>query len=81
MKKDNFKKYFQADPYKLEIKEVFLDPNSEYYEYAKSWTFENESDAKEYIRQHLKKKLEKLDEQLNELVEERKQLVNTILTL
>lgn len=79
MKKE--KKFLQADPYKLEIKEVFLDPNSSYYEYAKPWTFENESDAKEYIRQRLNKKLKNLDEQLNNLVEERKQLVNTILTL
>lgn len=75
------KKFFQVNVQKVEINEVFLDPNSSYYEYAKSWTFENEKDAKEYLRQRLNKKLKKLDEQLNELVEERKQLVNTILTL
>ena len=75
------KKFFQVNVQKVEINEVFLDPSSSYYEYAKSWTFENEKDAKEYLRQRLNKKLKKLDEQLNELVEERKQLVNTILTL
>lgn len=74
-------KFFQVNVQKVEINEVFLDPNSGYYEYAKPWTFENEKDAKEYLRQRLNKKLKKLDEQLNELVEERKQLVNTILTL
>ena len=75
------KKFFQVNVQKVEINEVFLDPNSSYYEYAKPQTFENEKDAKEYLRQRLNKKLKKLDEQLNELVEERKQLVNTILTL
>ena len=75
------KKFFQVNVQKEEINEVFLDPNSSYYEYANPWTFENEKDAKEYLRQRLNKKLKKLDEQLNELVEERKQLVNTILTL
>ena len=75
------KKFFQVNVQKVEINEVFLDPNSSYYEYAKLWTFENEKDAKEYLRQRLNKKLKKLDEQLNELVEERKQLINTILTL
>ena len=75
------KKFFQVNVQKVEINEVFLDPNSSYYEYAKPCTFENEKDTKEYLRQRLNKKLKKLDEQLNELVEERKQLVNTILTL
>jgi uncharacterized coiled-coil DUF342 family protein len=74
-------KFFQVNVQKVEINEVFLDPNSSYYEYAKPWTFKNEKDATEYLRQRLNKKLKKLDEQLNELVEERKQLVNTILTL
>ena len=64
------KKFFQVNVQKLEINEVYLDINSEYFKYAKPWTFENEKDATEYLRQ-----------QLNILVEERKQLVNTILTL
>ena len=75
------KKFFQVNVQKLEINEVYLDINSEYFKYAKPWTFENEKDATEYLRQQLNKKLKKLDEQLNILVEERKQLVNTILTL
>lgn len=66
---------------KWKLMKYFWILNSSYYEYAKPWTFENEKDAKEYLRQRLNKKLKKLDEQLNELVEERKQLVNTILTL
>ena len=75
------KKFFQVNVQKVEINEVFLDPNSSYYEYAKPWTFENEKDAKEYLRQRLNKKLKKLNEQLKELAEERKKLINTIITL
>ena len=77
------KEFWIANISKLTVKSKVFDTelDKEYLEYAKLWTFENESDAKEYIRQRLNKKLKKLDEQLNELVEERKQLVNTILTL
>lgn len=75
------KKFFQVNVQKVEINEVYLDPNSEYFNYAKPWTFENEKDATEYLRQQLNKKLKKLNEQIKELTEERKQLVNTIITL
>lgn len=77
------KEFWIANVSELTVKSKIFDTelDKEYLEYAEPWTFENESDAKEYIRQCLNKKLKNLDEQLNNLVEERKQLVNTILTL
>jgi hypothetical protein len=72
-------KFYLADFNKLEITEKYLETTSEYFEYCSPWRFDTIEEAKIYIKEKLKSKIKKLDEEIAELNLKRDELMNQLI--
>ena len=75
------KKYFLTNNATLQVSEEYIDENSEYFVYSTPWRFNNELEAKDYLRENLKRRIKQIDKKINELNSEREELVNKMFNI
>lgn len=75
------KKFYLANSATLEISEEYIDDNSKYFEYSTPWRFSNIDEAKEYLKENLKRKIKAIDNKIEDLQMKRDDLVNKLFNI
>lgn len=73
-------KFYLVNP-KLEITEEYLDTTSEYFDYCSPWRFNTMEEAKEYIKEKIRKQIKEIDKEIVELTFKSDELVKRLFSI